>query len=137
MSSSVQNALSLIRNVLMSDSNITDLVLDRVHNTHFYDFDNGTVEYPLIILDNRAGAANYSMASQSFQLNIYVYSMMSIDECFQIYSNVYSALNATRLHAEHISAAGYLVETGRPINGFNSESKSYFVMAQYQVYTAG
>ena len=61
----VQNSISLIKRKLIQNADITDIVEDRIHTTHFYDLDNITIEYPMIIIDHDGGSAGYSIVMLS------------------------------------------------------------------------
>ena len=137
MSNSTQNALLLIRNHLLSVSEITSILKDRVYTEHFYDFENQSVIFPLVILEIIDGEANYGMDSQRLVLHLYTYSKISSGQCRNLHDTIYSNLHAQRLYNENIQVAGTLREAERPISGFNTETRAWFCRSLYIVNTAG
>jgi len=132
-----QNILTLIRNKLLGVASVTDEVEDRVHTSHFYDLDNASIVYPMIILNPVGGFSSYSKSWAKTELHIYVYSQYNLDQCLRIYQLVYNSLQAEGLSNTNISDKGYLRETARPTNGYNDQTRSYYLRATYQIYTAG
>lgn len=132
-----QNVLALVKKLLIDNSEITDLVSDRIHTTHFYDLDNITVEYPCIILDFRSGKAGYGKSHQVFDLDIYVYSNINNDQAISIYSKIYETLQGVRLYNININDKGYIREVKRPDNGYNPKVMSYYSMGVFEIITAG
>ena len=133
----VQNVLAVIRNNLMSESDITDEVEDRIHTSHFFDLDNSSIVHPMIILDPVGGYSSYSKSWQRIELHIYVYSQYNLDQCLRIYEYVYNKLQADPVVNINISDKGYMRETSRPMNGYNDQTKSYYLRSSYTIYTAG
>ena len=132
-----QNVIAIVKKLLIDNSDITDIVQDRIHTSHFYDLDNITIEYPMIILDFQAGRAGYGKSHQIFNLDVYVYSNINSDQCLSIYSKVYETLHASRLYNSNLEDKGYMREITRPENGYNGKVMSYFVMGTFMVATAG
>jgi hypothetical protein len=132
-----QNVIAIVKKLLIDNSEITDLVQDRIHTSHFYDLDNVTIQYPMIVLDFDSGRAGYGKSYQIFDLNIYVYSNINSDQCLSIYSKVYDTLQASRLYNSNLEDKGYIREVERPSNGYNDKVMSYFVLGIYRAITAG
>ena len=133
----IQNILTLVRNRLFSNPDITDEVEDRIHTSHFYDLDNSSTIHPMIILDPVGGYSSYAKSWQRAELHIYVYSQYNLDQCLRIYQLVYNELQASGLNNPNVLDKGYLRETERPINGYNDQVRSYYLRATYEIYTAG
>lgn len=133
----VQNALSLVKRSLIQNADITDIVADRIHTSHFYDLDNVTIEYPMIVIDHDGGSAGYGKSHQTVDVHIYVYSKYNVDQCLEIYNLIYNTIQAKGIGNSEVSDRGYIRETERPINGYNQKTMSYFVMAKYLIITAG
>tara|TARA_Y100000593_G_C4309554_1_gene337651 strand:+ start:214 stop:630 length:417 start_codon:yes stop_codon:yes gene_type:complete len=134
---SVENSLLLIRNHLLSNSSITNIVSDRVLTDHFYDFDNTTVQMPLIILDIEGGSANYGMEAQAMKMDVYCYSKTSSSQTVSLYDALYLALHAQRLSNDGIPTKGYAYETERPDTGYNNQIRAWYSMGKYTVNLAG
>ena len=85
MAVDISDVMSAVRRKLINNADVTELVKDRIYTKHFYDFDNGTVPMPLVIVDLDGGLANYGGGNQRLTLYIYVYSRESTAECGEIY----------------------------------------------------
>lgn len=136
-SSNIETLLQLIRKHLLESSTILSLVDGRCYTAHFFDFDNQTVQMPLIIIDVDGGDANYSSATQLVKMHVYAYSRKSQAESLKIYQAAYERLNASDLRIDGISLTGTAVETSRPITGYNDQIRAYFSRGSYRVFTAG
>lgn len=134
---SMQNAIAIVKKLLIDNPQITSIISDRVHTTHFYDLDNVTIKYPMIVLDFDGGRAGYGKSHQIFDLYVYVYSDINVDQCLSIYDIVYETLQASRLYNSNLEDIGYIRETERPKNGYNSKTMSYYSLSKYRVITAG
>ena len=135
MTISSQDLLIAVRRKLIASSTITALVQDRIHTTHFYDFDNGTIELPAIIIEQVGGEANYGAGNQSSTLYLYAYSKESSAQSGAVYDAVFSALHAERIEGDTIK--GFAQEVSRPISGYNSVSRSYFSRGSFLFLVAG
>ena len=134
---STRNAIAIIKKLLMDNADITDLVEDRIRTEHFYNMDDASVEYPIIILDPLKGMAGRGKSHQIFDLEVYVYSKYTIDQCFEIYELIYNTLHSSRMVNSNFEDKGTLVEIERPETGFNDKIMSYYCIATYKVMTAG
>ena len=135
MTISTEALLIAIRRKLIGTSAVVALVKDRVHTAHFYDFDNGTIPMPCVIIELVGGSSNYAGSNQSSTLYIYSYSRESSAEASAVYDALYLALNAQKVSGNTLN--GYAHETARPISGYNPVARSYFYRGSYQVLTAG
>ena len=135
MTISQQDVLVAVRRKLIGDPSITALTSDRIHTTHFYDFDNGTIPMPCIIIEQVGGDANYGAGNQSNSLYIYSYSKESSAEAGALYDALFNSLHAKKIEGDNLK--GYIHETSRPISGYNPTARSYFYRGSFQVLTAG
>ena len=132
---SVQAVQSAIRKKLIGNSTVTALVSDRIYTTHFYDFDNGTVEFPMVIIELEGGTANYGGGNQSVSFFLYSYSRESSSEAGEIYDALCSALHGEKLEYEGVS--GFIQEVARPVSGYNPQARSYFQRGSWLTLSAG
>ena len=133
----IQKSIALVKQLLIQNADITDVVSDRIHTTHFYDLDNVTIDYPMIIIDHDGGSAGYGRSHQVVNIHIYVYSKYNVDQCLEIYEKIYNTIQGEGLTNVNVNDRGYIREEERPINGFNQKTMSYFVMAKYVLISAG
>jgi len=137
MGNSLADAILLIRKHLLSIGVITDIVEERVYGHHFYDFDNQTVEMPLIIIDYDGGTTNYGMAKQKIDLQVLCYSKHSSSQSLDIYEKVYQNLHASQLISNNISVKGYAYETTRPTSSYNPQARAWFTLGKFTINLAG
>ena len=89
MTISTQDLLIAVRRKLIASSEVTALVKDRVHTTHFYDFDNGTIERPAIVIEQVGGSSSGAGNQSSTFYNAPKSSAQSVavyDAIFQLYA---------------------------------------------------
>jgi hypothetical protein len=122
-----------IRKELISNAALTALVADRIYTTHFYDFDNGTVEMPLVIVELEGGSANYAGKNQSISFFVYAYSRESSSQASEVYDKISGALHLTQVDN---GQRGFIQEVARPISGYNPTARSYFIRGSYLALTA-
>ena len=134
---SIGDTLLLIRNKILSISSVTDLVEDRVLTDHFYDFDDATIQMPLIVLDLQTGEANPGMGVQRLELDIYCYSKTSSAQSVLVYDKLYENLNAERLYRSELNPKGILYEFKRPDTGYNKEIRAWYALGKYIINTTG
>ena len=103
MSISVEDIANGIQTKLIGDSALTDAVDDRIYTEHFYDFDNGTVEMPLVIIELDGGTSNYGRGLQRITCILYSYSKDSSNEAKRIYDLVYTALQSKAVSYTHLT----------------------------------
>lgn len=133
----IGTAAQLVRLQLLSFSSVTDIVEDRIYTQHFNDFDNATVNMPLIIVENKGGYANHGKGTQKVELDIYCYSRSGTAECSQIYSAIYDALQSQRLHNPNISMKGYCYEKSRPLEDWSDGVMAWAKRGHFCLHTAG
>lgn len=133
----VGSAAQLVRLQLLSFSDVTDIVEDRIYTQHFNDFDHATVLMPLIIVENKGGYANHGKGTQKIDLDIYCYSKSGTSECSRMYSAVYNALQSQRLYNANISMKGYCYEKSRPSEDWSDGVLAWAKKGQFCLHTAG
>ena len=137
MGNSLSDSVLLIRKHLLSVSDITDIVEERVYSQHFYDFDDETIKMPLIIIDYNKGTSNYGMGNQKIEFDIYCYSNSSSTESLSLYDKVYQNLHAAQLISSGISVSGYAYEKNRPTSSYNPNGRAWLVQGNYTINLAG
>lgn len=133
----ITQSLQLIRSHLLSESTITSIVSDRIYTTHFYDFENINMKFPLIIVADVGGVGNYGRGYQKLDIELYCYAKSSSQKCKQIYDQVYENLHGYALKNANIQISGLIYESIRPSSGFNTSAKAYFCTGNYTFNTAG
>ena len=101
----------VLREMILSVSDITDIVENRVFSTHFIDYETATTQFPCVIIERLGGRAAYAESFQTVSFAIYCYSKVSMDEAMTLYDLVYSNVNGVRLHIDGLSTKGYCLET--------------------------
>ncbi len=130
---SIIDLQAAIRVELIKNTALTALVSDRIYTTHFYDFDNGTIEMPLVIVELEGGSANYAGKNQSVSFFVYAYSKESSAQASEVYDKISGALHLARLNNDQ---RGFIQEVSRPISGYNPAARSYFIRGSYLALTA-
>ena len=137
MGNSISDALLLVRRHLLNKSDVTDIVEERVYSHHFYDFDNQTVEMPMIVIEHTAGTSNYGMKKQKINVKIYCYSKNASSESLSLYDKVYNNLHAEQLLVSGVSVRGYIYEESRPNTGYNPQARAWFSVGNFSLNLAG
>ena len=137
MSSDPGQLLQLIRLHLLTQSTVTDFVDERIHTTHFMDFDDLTRELPCVIIELAGGDMAYNQQLQSVSLYVYCYSAQNSAQTLQVYQAVKNAIHAIRLHHTSLSIRGFAEETTRPIQGYNDSVRSWYCRSTYLALTVG
>lgn len=127
---------ALLRQHLLADSSVTELVGSRIRTEHAQDPDTA-LTYPLVILDLEFGTGGYQGGWQRWTVDIYCYSDESQAVADTLYDAVYLALQANRLFKPGISARGLAREVERPESGYNDEVRAWWVRGVWTVNTAG
>ena len=123
--------LQLIRLKLLSTSGVTDLVGERIHTSHYMDFDNVTRPLPCIILELAGGEMAYNQRFQSSSIYIYTYSNQNSAQALQVYHQCTLALHAERISHDSLTLKGMMEETTRPISGYNDKVQSWYVRGSF------
>ena len=134
---STTQTLQLIRHHLLGVSAVTDIVSDRVHTAHFYDFENLNVIFPLVVIEQTGGVGNYGMKAQRVEIEVYCYARDSSQKSKQLYDAVYQNLNGAGLKNSNVSVAGYVYEQTRPTSGFNPAAQAFYCSGTFIINTAG
>jgi len=129
--------LQLIRMKLLSSSDLTDLVDERIHTSHYMDFDNETRPLPCVILELAGGEMNYSQKFQSVTIYVYAYSNQNSAQALEVYHLSTLSLHAQRINNSDVSLSGMLEETTRPISGYNDKVRSWYVRGSFLAMTVG
>lgn len=137
MPSNPAELLQLIRLHLLSQSSVTDLVDERIHTTHFMDFDDLTRELPCVIVELAGGDMAYNQKLQGVSLYVYCYSAQNSAQTLQLYQEVTNALHTERLHHSALSLNGFAQETTRPIQGYNDSVRAWYCRSTYLALTVG
>ena len=137
MQNNLNEALQLVRRVLISTLSVQNIVGGRVYTTHFIDYNKKTTPMPLIILEFEGGSGNYSMRSQRALMRLYAYSDQSSAQAGDLYHAAYSNLNGQALNNPNIDIAGYCYEISRPTSGFNEAVRGWFYRGTFVLNTAG
>ena len=127
----------LVRNHLLQSNDLLTIVDDRVYTSHFFEFDDGTIEMPMVIIELVGGSANYASENQKVNLHIYAYSRLSAGQALEVYQAVYLQLHASDLKNTSIGMSGTAVEIERPIQGYMDSQRAYFYRARYDLFTVG
>lgn len=136
MANETTNVLAVIRSLLLGSSAITKLVSNRIRTAHIADADAIPLDYPFVIVAPLTGTSRYNRHVMNTQLEVYVYSKTSVDECLQVYEQLYDVLQAGRLHREGIATKGVIRETERPREGYHDGMVAWYVRATYDVISA-
>ena len=134
MTISVEDLANSIQRKLIGASALTDAVDDRVYTEHFYDFDNGTIEMPLVIIEVDGGSSNYGRGLQRVTVILYSYSKNSSNEAKRIYDLIYEAIHGKEIG---VNNKGFGQEISRPNSGYNSDARSYFCRGEFLFLVAG
>ena len=129
--------LQLVRLKLLSLPAITSLVADRIHTSHFMDFDNQTRELPCIIIELVGGDVSYSSKFQSVSMYIYGYSNNNSAEALEVYHQSFIALHAQRIANSSLDLTGLIEETSRPTTGYNDKVRSWYARGTFLALTVG
>lgn len=129
-----RDLLALLRNHLLADDTVTDLVGDAVRTAHVVNPD-ATLEYPLVILEVTSGSSGYQGGIRRVNVDVYAYSDESQDAADTVYDAVYLALQAARLwdSTSTISAAGFAQEASRPVEGYNEVTRSWYARGTWTI----
>ena len=137
MSSNPVELLQLVRLHLLSNSAVTDLVGERIHTTHFMDFDDVTRQLPAVILELAGGSMAYNQNFQSATMFLYCYSAQNSAQTLDLMQACKNALHAERLAHNSIGMRGMLEESTRPIQGYNDSVRAWYCRSTYLALTVG
>ena len=131
---SLADAKFLVRDVLLADATVASIVGARVYGAHLQDPDARSVEYPLVVLDLRAGTASTSSVSRA-TLDVWAYSRDSAGDALVLYDACQRALQQELVRRDGVGVAGYIVEQTRPNEGWNDNVRAYFAQGDFVLRT--
>jgi hypothetical protein len=137
MGSSPSELLQLVRLHLLANSTVTTLVDERIHTTHFMDFDDVTRQLPAVILELAGGEMAYNQNLQSVSLFLYCYSAQNSAQTLELNQACKDALHAERLSHSSLTMRGMLEESTRPIQGYNDSVRAWYCRSTYLALTVG
>lgn len=137
MSNSSLDLVQIIRQKLIEDESVSNIVGANIYTAHIYDADDGTSPMPCIIVTLETGFSMSNRAVQFQDYEVYAYSKISQGEAMGLYDKIYSTLQSGRLAVDGISAKGLMTERTRPISGYNDRLKAWWVRAGWHVAAAG
>jgi hypothetical protein len=126
----------VVREQILSSTDVTDIVGSRVFSSHFIDYESATTQFPCVIIERMGGDAAYAESFQKVSFAIYTYSKVSMDEALTIYDHVYSVINGTRLYVDGLAIKGYCLETSRPTEDYNIVCKGWYAKGKFLSYNA-
>jgi hypothetical protein len=123
----------LMRAHLLADSAVSALVGPRVYGVHLEDADAETVlqDGPLVVYELLSGSLRWHGAVAVQTLEVYGYSKRSADEASQVYDAVTDALQHECLNVPGIGVTAIPRETQRPLDGFNTVLRGWFVRGRW------
>lgn len=122
----------LVRDVLLSNSEVFALVGSNVRGQHVYEPDLSTVKYPMVILEMISGYATTNSVQRA-TLDVYAYSRESAGNALRIYDACQKALQQELLRRDGIDVAGYAVEQARPNEGYNDIVRAFYAQGEFTV----
>ena len=133
---STEQLLLLVRNHLLENQALTDIVGPEIRGVQYQDADNITVKYPRVALQMEGGYTVASSTYQSVTMFLYAYSRDSRGDAQKIYDIVHAALQQQLLRRDGISLAGYCMENARPDFGWSARPRAYFARGLWTVRAA-
>lgn len=122
----------LVRDILLQDSDVTDLVGSSVYGHHLQAPDVSTVSYPMVVLEVKSGVTDVS-SFQKVVLDLYAYSRTSAGEALALYDACQKRLQQEILRRDGIDIAGYAVEQTRPNEGYNDIVRGYYCVGEFMI----
>ena len=127
----VDDYLQLIRNTVLGDSTVRDLI-----DTRFYPEEvetNRNVEFPMATYTVEGGELISRLPKVSrLGMRIWVHSEVDYDEAYEIYKAIFNVLHIQRLSNSVIKGC-VPEEIGRPETLFNDVDEKYLVGALWQI----
>ena len=133
---STEQLLLLVRNHLLENEALTNLVGAEIRGVQYQDADNITVKYPRVAIEMDGGYTVAASTYQSVTMFLYAYSRDSRGDAQKIYDAVHAALQHQLLRQDGISVAGYCMESGRPDFGWSERPRAYFARGLWTVRAA-
>lgn len=137
MPNETTNVLAAIRSILLGDSAVAGFVANRIRTAHIADAEAVPLTYPFVIAAPLGGVSRYNRHVMQTQIEVFVYSKVSVAEALDTYEAVYNALQAGRLFRNGIATRGLIRETERPREGFHDGLVAWYVRSTYDVISAG
>ena len=137
MPNETSNVLATLRSMLLGDSGVVALLSNRIRTAHIADAEAVPLVYPFAVVAPLGGVSRYNRHVMQTQIEVFVYSKVSVAEALDAYEAVYSALQASRLYRDGIGTRGVIRETERPREGYHDGLVAWYVRATYDVISAG
>ena len=134
---SISALKQVVRNTLLSNTDLTDKVGGRIFGAHMNDADASTVDYPMVIIDFRGGARHSAGLLQTTIFEIWTYSRKSQGDALEIYDLACNALNMEPFEKGNLQIAGYAREITRPVEGYNEKARAYYAIGRFSGKSAG
>jgi hypothetical protein len=132
---SVVKTKHLLREFLLRDSSITDLVGQAVYTAHLSDADAGTVLKlnPIIIIDFMSGNLRWYGAVEVQSAEFYAYSKKSSIDASKVYDAMANLLQHERLIVAGIDLAACTREVERPIDGYAKHLDAWWIRGRWLI----
>jgi len=132
---SVSTTKHLLREFLLRQSSITDLVGQSVYTSHLSDSDAGTVLQvnPIIILDFLSGNLRWHGAVEVQSAEFYAYSKKSAIDASRVYDALATILQHERLIVNGIDLSAVTREAERPIDGYSKHLDAWWLRGRWLI----
>lgn len=132
---SVSATKHLLREFLLRDASITNLVGQAVYTSHLSDSDAGTVlkVNPIIILDFVSGNMRWHGAVEVQAAEFYVYSKKSAIDASRVYDALATLLQHERLIVTGIDLSAVTREAERPIDGYAKNLDAWWIRGRWLI----
>jgi hypothetical protein len=126
----MEDLVLIVRKHLLADVQVSALVSGMVHGAHLIAPDEGTVEYPLVVVEMTTGTSSYT-TYQEVTFYIWAYSRNGGGDALRIYDACHQALQHETIRNDSVAVAGYTVESERPSQGWNERARAFYAQGQY------
>lgn len=131
--SSTNELKQLIRDYLLNDPGVKELVGRNVFGAHIEDADAGSVlsSSPMVIFELLAGNLRWHGAVAIQTMDVYGYSKLGGDLAGQVYDAVTASLHHTCIRKTGIDITVLCRETQRPLDSYNPVIDAWFVRGRW------
>lgn len=131
--SSTSELKQLLRNSLLGNTGVTDLVGTNVYGVHLEDADAQTVltASPMVVFEMLSGSLRWHRAVATQTMEIYGYSKRSNSQASRVYDAVVEYLQHERLQITGIDVTALARESQRPVDGYNGVLDAWFVRGRW------
>ena len=123
----------LLRNTLLKQDSITDIVGDRIHGGHLQNPDADSAEYPLVVVSFTSGSVGFSSGYQQVSMELWAYSRRSAGRAAELYDACFAAVHHQGLREDSVNVAGYAAEILRPEEGWNEKIRAYYAQGMFSL----